>query len=119
MSDINLIRDVCDYYINYYPVKGDNFTADMIADDAKRLAEFVNRLPMTADDVPIIVSERPHVWVQADRHGQPKAESFSLWCELCIESIDVSHLIGHIAGRLVEGFPVSKCYYYKENIPDD
>lgn len=102
------IEEVCDYYLNHYPVKGDNFTTDKIAEDAKRLAVIVDRIPKSADGLPIISSEHPTIWVRVPFTGD--------WQKLRVTSIDEGKVYG-----TVQDIPHScifdGCYFHKENIP--
>jgi len=38
------VSEVIDYYLRHYPVAGDDFTADMVAEDAKTLAHELAKL---------------------------------------------------------------------------
>jgi hypothetical protein len=71
------IKEICDYYLQHYPVPGDNFSADDVAEDAKTLAKeltrlqaVVERLPKTADGVPVTPGMR--VWHCARHRFGPK-----------------------------------------------
>lgn len=68
------IENLLPYYLNDYPVHGDNFTADQVAEDAKILAEEIERLRKANwywdDERPDAIAESIQTAVSSDYDGE-------------------------------------------------
>lgn len=72
----------------------------------------VDKLPKTADDVPVIVHERPVVWVWTKQFGLYRPGQKEQWREMVVYVFhkDTSEFEGYVDGSHYATHPASDCY---------
>ena len=83
-------------------------------DEIDRLQAIVDRLPKTADGVPIVPHDQPTVWVFTKRTGLYRPGEPAQWWDMIVHSYEDGKLVGFVGGSHMAKIDPSECYSTKE-----
>jgi hypothetical protein len=78
--------------------------------EIERLQAIVDRLPKTADGVPVIVAEIPTLWVFCRRRGLYRPNEGEVLCEFYVDELVDGDFCGMVEGSHRGRYPAAGCY---------
>lgn len=82
--------------------------------EIERLQAIVDKLPTTADGVPVLVHESPRIWVFTKRTGLYRSGEKTQWWQMRVDRFKDGFFHGYVDGSHMDAFPASECYSTSE-----